>query len=108
MVGENFSLTQNPSLLVCKTSVPEISTEINSSLSIYPNPTTGQVNISLNSAVETLNQVIVINLLGQEVMVLNGQGKDYYSLDLSGMSKGMYFIKCNFASGSVTRKILLQ
>ena len=104
--GENYSLTQNPNLLLCPTSVA--ATEVNSDLNIYPNPTTGQLTISFNSSVETLKDIVVINLVGQQVMTVNGQGKDYYSLDLSGMSKGLYFVKCNFASGSVTRKILLQ
>jgi hypothetical protein len=107
--GENYSLTQNPSLLIAATEgVAPSPIEVNSSLSIYPNPSTGQVFVSVNAATETLSQIIVINLLGQEVMTIPGQGKDYYSIDLSGVSKGIYFVKCNFASGSVTRKILLQ
>jgi len=111
-VGENYSLTQNPSLLVaCGTStvtaVP--TTTVDNSLNIFPNPTTGQVTITLNSSAENLNQISVINLLGQEVMTISGQNnKDFYTLDLSGMAKGIYFVKCNFASGSVTRKVLLQ
>ena len=113
-IGENYSLTQNPSLLVaCGTTTvtavaaaPEVATNLN----IFPNPTTGQVTITLNAlAVEVLNQIIVIDLLGQEVMTINGQNKDFYTLDLSAMSKGIYFIKCNFSSGNnITKKILLQ
>ena len=104
-IGENYTLTQNPGLTA---GIPPSPTEINSSLSVYPNPTTGEINISVNSATETLNNIVVFNLLGQQVASINGQAKDYYSIDLSGMSKGIYFIRCNFASGSVTRKILLQ
>jgi len=110
-IGENYNLTQNPGLLTppcTPTGIAPSPTEINSSLSIYPNPTTGEVHISVNSAVETLNEIVVLNLLGQQVMKVSGQGKDYYTLDLSGVSKGLYFVQCNFASGSVTRKIVLQ
>ena len=108
-IGENYNLTQNPSLLIpCTTGVMPSPTELKSSLSIYPNPTNGELNISVNSAVETLNEIVVINMIGQQVKTIKGQNKDYYSIDLSGMSKGIYFVKCNFASGSVTRKILLQ
>ncbi len=109
-IGENYNLTQNPSLLIpCSTTgVTPSPTELKSSLSIYPNPTTGEVNISINSAEETLNEIIVINMLGQQVKTVKGNNVDYYSIDLSEMSKGIYFVKCNFASGSVTRKILLQ
>ncbi len=109
-IGENYNLTQNPSLLIACTStgVAPSPTELKSSLSVYPNPTSGEINISVNSQAETLNNIVVVNLLGQQVAVINGQNKDYYSIDLSGLSKGIYFVKCNFASGSVTRKILLQ
>ncbi len=108
--GESYSLTQNPSLLVpCTTTGVEPSvTELKSSLSVYPNPTTGEINISVNSQEEILDNIVVVNLVGQQVALVQGQNKDYYSIDLSGLSKGIYFVKCNFASGSVTRKILLQ
>jgi len=99
-------------LVACGTSTvtavapsPEVSTDLN----IFPNPTTGQVTITLNSSAVTVKQIIIINLLGQEVMTINGQNTDFYSLDLSGMSKGIYFVKCNLASGDViTKKVLLQ
>ena len=112
-VGENYNLTQNPSLLVACTStstgVAPSPTELNSSLSVYPNPTTGEINVSINSQAETLNSIVVFNLLGQQVATVAGvPGKDYYTMSLSGMSKGIYFVKFDFASGSVTRKILLQ
>ena len=109
-IGENYNLTQHPSLLVpcSSTGIAPSPVELKSSLAIYPNPTSGEINVSVNSAAETLNEIVIINLVGQQVLTVPGQGKDYYSIDLSGMSKGIYFVKCNFASGSVTRKILLQ
>ena len=109
-IGENYNLTQNPSLLIAcaSTGVAPSPTELNSSLSVYPNPTNGEINISINSASEALEQIIVYNLLGQQVLSVKGNSSDYYSLDLSGNSKGFYVVKFNFASGTVTRKILLQ
>ncbi len=112
-VGENYNLTQNPSLLVACTStstgVAPSPTELNSSLSVYPNPTNGAVNVSINSQAEILNNITVFNLLGQQVAAVKGvPGLDYYTLSLSGVSKGIYFVKFDFASGSVTRKIVLQ
>ena len=106
-IGESYNLTQNPSLLIpCPTGVAS-TIETRSSLSVYPNPTTGEINISVNQTTEKLIDIVVLNMVGQQVKVVNG-GKEYYSIDLSGMSKGIYFVKCNFASGSVIRKILLQ
>ena len=109
MIGENYNLIQHPDLLGSPcfyAGITSVSSKNN--FNIYPSPASGEVNISINSAEETLNEIIVINMLGQQVKTVKGNNVDYYSIDLSGMSKGIYFVKCNFASGSVTRKILLQ
>ena len=105
--GENYQLTQNPSLLICPSGIVAPA-ETGSTLNIFPNPSTGELNVTVNSMEEDLAHITILNMLGQEVMNINGQKKDNYSIDLSGMSKGIYFVRCNFASGSVTRKISLQ
>jgi len=106
-IGESYSLTQNPGLLIACPNGVASTIESRSGLSVYPNPASSEINISVDPSVEQLNDVVIMNMLGQQVKIVNG-GKEYYSIDLSGMSKGIYFVKCNFASGSVTRKILLQ
>jgi hypothetical protein len=108
--GENYSLTQHPELLVWspKTAVGLVNGE--KSLNIFPNPATDIVNVLFDNNTDMLKQIEVFNVLGETVqnVMAAGQNKNNYSIDLSGMSKGIYFIRCNFASGSVTRKILLQ
>jgi hypothetical protein len=106
--GENYSLTQNPILLNYPTGIEEAAKE--ASFDLYPNPTNGIIAITIDAAVNDLNAISVVNTVGQQVMNINtsGQAKNFYSIDLSGMSKGIYFVRCTFASGSVTRKILLQ
>jgi len=106
-VGENYNLTQNPSLLVCPTTqLPEV--PAGSSLNVYPNPTSGKVNISMNSAEETLQTITVLSITGQEVMKVKGEKQDTYTLDLTGMAPGLYIVKFDFANGSVTKKVTLQ
>jgi len=107
-IGENYSLTQHPGLLVCGAAAVN-NVENNNNVNIYPNPTTGMVNISLDANAEKLDKIIVVNLLGQQVKTIQVSGNQHnFSIDLSGMGKGIYFVKCNFASGSVTNKISLQ
>jgi len=52
----------------------------------------------------------VTNMLGQDVktMDVSGQKNNSYSVDLSGMGAGIYFVRCNFLSGTITRKVVLQ
>jgi len=109
-IGESYSLTQNPNLLnwSVKTSVQQVNGGY--SLNIFPNPSTGIFYLTFDKTTDDLLQIEVINMLGQEVqnMTTAGQQTDNYSIDLAAMSKGIYFVRCNFASGSITRKILLQ
>jgi len=102
-VGENYGLTQHPELLAC--TGPSMA---NVQVSIYPNPSTGIVNISVTPSSTVISQIVVINILGQQVFNINNLNNNYYFIDLSGMSAGIYFVKCNFVSGTVTRKILIQ
>lgn len=108
--GESHSLTQNPSLLLYPGQPSSVAMSSNeNSFIIAPNPTTGIVHIIFNESRNNLQQVNVLNMLGQEVIQQkDGLNQNNIMLNLSQMSKGMYFVKCTFASGSITQKILLQ
>ena len=109
--GESYSLTQNPGLLTWPADAGVAPLSIDNSLTVFPNPTSGIVNITFDATTDQLQEVAITNILGQEVKNVDipAPQKNNYSFDLSGMVKGIYFVKCNFVSGSsVTRKILLQ
>lgn len=106
--SESYSLTQNPSLLNPPTGISSIEHE--AELNIWPNPTSGVLSISYNTTTK-LESVIISNTLGQVVSQSNDEnqlGNGNYSVNLSSLSSGIYVVTCNFASGSVTRKIVLQ
>ena len=103
--GESYSLTQHPDLLqMPQNSLPA------TQVAIFPNPTTGIVNITVDPNASALSGISIINMLGQVVARISTAGAPtgYYYADLSGLCKGIYFVRCNFASGCITRKILLQ
>lgn len=107
--GENYSLTQNPDLLnwSVKTAVPDAG--VGNSLLIFPNPTTGIVYASLDNTKDVLQKICVSDIFGREVLTMAPlQQKDLYSINLTGMPHGIYFVRCTFAGGSVCRKITLQ
>ena len=58
-------------------------------ISMYPNPTTSMLNFN---SIETIKEIIVYDLLGNQVLVKNTSG-NVLSLDVSNLSKGMYLIK---------------
>lgn len=77
-------------------------------ISIYPNPSTGILNISSKSTAKNVH-VSIINTIGQEVYATdfdNIFGKK--EINLSGMADGIYSIQFKSESGSVSKKVVLQ
>lgn len=66
-----------------------------SNISIYPNPTNGQlVVISLQSSVNAAS-IKLINLTGQTVLEKQNQSGKQFSIDLSVLPSGIYFVEVN-------------
>jgi hypothetical protein len=78
-----------------------------SEFSLSPNPSEGHVDLLLGS--EEIERLDVLNVLGKTVYTAKGKdiGKNV-SIDLSGHSPGIYFVK--LSSGSTTRikKLILK
>jgi hypothetical protein len=108
--GENYSLTQDPALLNWSPYTEVKETAENNALTIFPNPAADHINIAVGATSKTLQRIGISDIFGREVYSINTHNNniDFYSIDLSGMNKGIYFVRCTFASGSTTRKILLQ
>jgi len=64
-------------------------------VSIYPNPTTGMVNIKLENKGE-IGSVQIINTQSQIIFSAEGNIED---IDISNQKSGIYFVKVNFENG---------
>ncbi len=69
---------------------------------LFPNPTKGIINIVANFEISELT---IINMYGQEVLSIEG-AKD--SVDISSLSKGIYFIKVKNELGVTTVKKVVK
>ena len=74
---------------------------------VFPNPTQGILHVQFPQ--EVINGVMTLtNMLGQEVKKKSGlYGTDHH-FDFSDTAKGMYLLTISDASGSFTKKILVQ
>lgn len=73
-------------------------------LSLYPNPTVGQLNIESGAAIR---QVAIYNALGQEVSLFRDLGTKGL-LNLSSLAKGAYSLRIALENGeTVIRKIVI-
>lgn len=70
-----------------------ITTDLNSKLLVYPNPTSGQLNISgldINQ-----KQITITNVVGDNVRIIETNGNKAVSVDVENLSPGVYFIVSN-------------
>ncbi len=79
---------------------------------VFPNPSTGQVEVSFSLNQPTTIQWEWRNILGQQVQVGSPQfyplGNHQISFDLSRLPKGIYFLRLDSPEGQWTRKIMLN
>lgn len=68
-------------------------------ISIYPNPTSGLVNIQASEVVD----IVVYNIIGEIV----GSVKNAKQFDLSDQPSGIYMIQLTSDNGVITRKVTL-
>ena len=72
---------------------------------VYPNPTEGELMLSVNEA-STFNYS-VFDLIGQCVMKGNVYGNGT-RLDLGGLNKGIYFISVEWADNRLVQKVIVR
>lgn len=104
--GDSYGLTQS-NVMVWPTSVSSV--ELNNQVSLVPNPTSGNFNISFVEKNNNLNKITVISTTGQVVkQIIPTEQKSTYSVDISGMPSGMYMVQLGFDNGIIVRKVVLQ
>lgn len=80
-------------------------------LSIYPNPTNGQLNVAFDIEKAEQLEIQLYNMSGQVIMkdVVNGFNGHYQnSFDLSNLSKGVYVLSIVSDKGKVEKKVVLK
>ena len=70
-------------------------------LNLFPNPSSGIVNIKSNELIEGIE---VFDLYGKPLYQLNSVSSEY-QIDLSSFAAGNYILQAKFATGTVKRKI---
>ncbi|MCQ2315411.1 MAG: choice-of-anchor J domain-containing protein [Bacteroidales bacterium] len=74
--------------------------ELNTEVAIYPNPTSGDVNILVNG----MQQVTIVNTLGQVVFSQNVNA-DQMTINMSQFGTGMFIINIVTENGTSTKRV---
>jgi hypothetical protein len=101
--GDKGSCTRYSQTLV-STSVNELANDFN--LQISPNPAHDLLNIQSTSKI---NSIELLDITGKSLLIENQLSKDNMSLDLSGISPGIYFVRITDQNKSVaTRRFVKE
>jgi len=73
---------------------------------IFPNPVSQETNITIN-ADEAIYKIELINLLGA-IVKTNYPDRTPYTISVSGIEKGIYFMRIETQKGDYTTKIQIQ
>mgnify|MGYP001796079546 FL=1 len=80
-------------------------------LQVFPNPSNGKVTVTARSIGRTGADLSVVDALGRELqresIALDNNG-DQWTLDLSELARGVYFVKIETTQGVLVRKLLLE
>jgi hypothetical protein len=73
-------------------------------MNVYPNPSTGVFNISTGSTEEV--NVSVSDVTGR--LVYTSRGTAHFSVDLSNVAAGVYYVKCESADGAAVARLIKE
>lgn len=109
---KSISIAKNPSCRVIESPTEELS-QVAMDLNIYPNPSSGSINLSFISAGSEKYIVRIFDLLGKSVYdnSFNAiEGTNELNLDLSYIPKGIYLLYFENENGSMkeTSRIIIQ
>ncbi len=88
-----------------------IETNASQELSIYPNPTNGMINIVINNITFSELLITIVDIQGKLVYNKSEKGTtaDYNKqIDLSGLAKGIYYIKLATDVQVTVKKLVVQ
>jgi PKD repeat protein len=93
---------------LCKTGIKE-GLSLDKYISVYPNPTSGQLTISADLPNEERVSMTITNALGQTIATIsNGNlSQNTFTVDLTGQASGLYLLNITSSHDRVTKQIML-
>lgn len=92
--------------------IPTVHTIGLNSVKLFPNPVYDEANMVLNAAIAGKGELRVYDLNGRLVMTRNlghiAEGEHTYSIDCTGMAKGMYLINVTISGHTATAKMIVR
>ncbi|MDA9563224.1 PKD domain-containing protein [Flavobacteriales bacterium] len=113
----NLNKLTNWGVSVIPTPMPQSITSVenvieqNNPIAVYPNPTTGIINLDIATNQAEVIDVKVVDVTGKMVMVkqvLINQGLNTYTMSAGDLPTGIYFVKIQSNDVSTTKRVVIQ
>lgn len=110
----NFAPFNKPAKTVCDTidiTVGISEAILDRALVVYPNPTTGKLNLDVRGLNFDNMSIEVFNTVGQVVYNANHTKVDAqskFSMDITGAASGIYLVRISTEQGVITKRVTLQ
>jgi hypothetical protein len=84
--------------------------DVEKAIAIYPNPSSGLFTVTTNLPSVKEAKVIVTDMLGQQISVVNSQpmGKGQFTLDLRTQSAGIYLVNIYTGNEVIVKRIVVS
>ena len=97
---------QQRSSIIEYQSEPEINTNFESNVIVYPNPSSSIFNFDLTQVEQKFKEIIVYNILGEKVFSSELTPRELNSINLSHLANGYYLAKLFNQLETITIKII--
>jgi zinc-dependent metalloproteinase lipoprotein len=106
--GGNATLGIFP--IVCPASIGLNASELNNQISIFPNPSTGIINLAFALKNQSNVKIEVTNMLGQTVYsdIESNVSAQTKTIRLNDVAKGVYMITVSTANEKLIRKVVIE
>lgn len=83
---------------------------LDNAISLFPNPSNGNITLKVNLSQQLNLHVSVYSILGSKVLEYNydNSNSENFIIDLKDKSNGVYFVRINSNGQSITKKIVLN
>ena len=101
----NCSSSDTITINVGYTGVEEVNLE--ESVNLYPNPSNGEFNLSLNFPIEQYVEIRIFNTIGELLAsrTMNNTSSSVVEFNLNSNAEGFYFVNVKTANQSITKRI---
>lgn len=77
-------------------------------ISLYPNPSTGDLFMTVNIPGVSSSDIVIYNAIGEAVLEKRVTVSDEIKVDMNSHPNGMYLVKLKTIEGTVTKKIIIN